>query len=135
MVHIHLRAALSYYMQAYHLLNRKKEIVSETAEIYLILATFACDWEKHPGSAKKLLKADMLLDNKKELYRKDYEIKVTVYFSLEKYYCYHGRYRNALGYLDTAEKLIDSKLDRTQYMEILETISGVRKEITNCMEE
>lgn len=135
MEHIHLRrAALSYYMQAYHLLNKKREIVSETAEIYLILATFTRDWEKRPGSVKKLLKANMLLDNKKELYRKDYELKVAVYFSLEKYYCYHGRYRNALRYLDAAEKLIDSKLDRKQYMEILETISEVRKEITDCME-
>lgn len=41
----------------------------------------------------------------------------------EKYYCFHGRYRDALGYLDRAE-----------YKEILETISGVRKEITDCME-
>ncbi|MDE5823934.1 MAG: tetratricopeptide repeat protein, partial [Lachnospiraceae bacterium] len=135
MEHIHLRrAAHSYYMQAYHLLNKKREIVSETAEIYLILATFTRDWEERPGSVKKLLKANMLLDNKKELYRKDYELKVAVYFSLEKYYCYHGRYKNAIGYLDAAEKLIDSKLDRTQYMEILETISEVRKEITDCME-
>lgn len=135
MEHIHLRrAALPYYMQAYHLLNRKKEIVSETAEIYLILATFFRDWEKRPSSVKKLLKANMLLENKKELYRKDYELKVAVYFSLEKYYLYHGKYKNALGYLNAAEKLIDSKLDRTQYMEILETISEVRKEITDCME-
>ena len=51
--HIHLRrAALLYYVQAYHLLNQKKEIVSETAEIYLILATFAEDWEKCPDSVK-----------------------------------------------------------------------------------
>lgn len=132
--HMHLRrAALFYYVQAYYLLNQKKEIVSETAEIYLILATFARDWEKRPGSIKKLLKANTLLDNKKELYRKDYELKVAVYFSLEKYCCYHGRYKNALRYLDAAEKLIDSKLDRTQYTEILETISEVRKEITDCM--
>lgn len=59
---------------------------------------------------------------------------MAVYFSLEKYYCYHGRYRNALGYLEVAQKLIDTKLDRTQYMEILETISEVRKEIIDCME-
>lgn len=133
--HIHLRrAALLYYVQAYHLLNRKKEIVSETAEIYLILATFFKDWEKRPDSVKKLLKANTLLDKKKELYRKDYELKVAVYFSLEKYYCYHGRYKNALGYLDAAEKLIASKLDRAEYREILEAISEVRKEITDCME-
>lgn len=133
--HIHLRrAALIYYKQACRLLNRKKEIVSETAEIYLILATFARDWEERPDSLKKLLKARMLLDKKKELYRKDYELKVAVYFSLERYYCSHGRYRNALAYLDAAEELIDSNLDRTQYMELLETLSEVRKEITDCME-
>lgn len=135
MEHLHLRrAALPYYMQAYRLLNRKKEIVSETAEIYLILATFARDWEKRPDSLKKLLKASMLLDNKKELYRKDYELKAAVYFSMERYYCWHGQYKNALAYLDVAEKLIDSNLDRMQYMELLETISEVRKEITDCME-
>lgn len=133
--HIHLRrAALLYYMQAYHLLNQKKEIVSETAEIYLILATFAEDWEKCPDSVKKLLKANTLLDKKKELYRKDYELKVAVYFSLEKYYYFHGRYKDALGYLDRAEKLMVSKLDRAEYKEILKTISEVRKEITDCME-
>ena len=29
------------------------------------------------------MKANTLLDKKKELYRKDYELKVAVYFSLE----------------------------------------------------
>ena len=76
----------------------------------------------------------MLLDNKKELYNKDYELKMVVYFSLEKYHCYHGRYKHALLYLDAAEKLIDSKLDKSQYMDILETISEVRKAIINYME-
>lgn len=51
--HIHLRrAALPYYIKAYQLLNKKKEIVSETAEIYLILATYARNWEKRPDSVK-----------------------------------------------------------------------------------
>lgn len=80
------------------------------------------------------MKANMMLDDKKELYRKDYELKMAVYFSLEKYYCYHGRYKHALWYLDATEKLIDSKLDKSQYMDILETISEVRKEIINYME-
>lgn len=133
--HMHLKKlAFGYYMQTYQILNRKKEIVSETAEIYLILATFAENWEKHPDSIKKLLKADMLLNNKKELYRKDYELKVAVYFSMERYYCYHGRYDKALRYLDDAEKLMDSKLDREEYSEICEMISTVRAEIKSCKE-
>lgn len=63
-----------------------------------------------------------------------YLILTTFAEDWEKYYCFHGRYRDALGYLDRAEKLIVSKLDRAEYKEILETISGVRKEITDCME-
>lgn len=56
------------------------------------------------------------------------------YFSLERYYCSHGRYTNVLVYPDAAKEQIDSNLERTQYMELLETISEVRKEITDCME-
>lgn len=133
--HMHLRnLAFRYYMQTYHMLNRKKEIVSETAEIYLILATFVENWEKYPDSIKKLLKADMFLNSKKKLYRKDYELKVAVYFSMERYYCYHGRYDKALRYLDDAEELIDSKLDREEYSEICDMISTVRAEIKDCKE-
>lgn len=133
--HMHLKSlALWYYKQTYHMLNRKKEIVSETAEIYLILATFVKNWENYPDSIKKLLKADMFLNNKKKLYRKDYELKVAVYFSMERYYCYHGRYDKALKYLGDAEKLIDSKLDREEYSEICDMLSAVRAEIKDCKE-
>ena len=134
--HMHLRnLAFRYYIQAYHILNRKKEIVSETAEIYLIVATFVENWERYPDSIKKLLKANMLLNNKKKLYRKDYELKVAVYFSIERYYCYQGNYDKALRYLDYAEELIDYKLGREEYSEIVDTISIVRTEIKNCKEE
>lgn len=132
---MHLRnLAFRYYMQTYHMLNRKKEIVSETAEIYLILATFSDNWEKYSGAIKKLLKADEFLNNKKKLYRKDYELKVAVYISIERYYYYHGRYDKALRYLDNAEELIDSNLDRDEYREICDMISTVRSEIKDCKE-
>lgn len=133
--HMHLKhAALRYYMQAYHLLKRKKEIVSETVEIYLILATLEEDWEKNSVSEKLLLKASMLLNNKKQFYRKDYELRIAICFSLERYYCYRGRYEKALGFLDAAEEVIKYKLDRNEYKDICEMIATVRKEIEDCME-
>lgn len=45
-------------------------------------------------------------------YRKDYEIKAAVYFSLQRYCCYHGEYKKAIGYLDAAEALIEARLGR-----------------------
>lgn len=133
--HMHLKhAAFRYYMQAYHLLKRKKEIVSETVEIYLILATLYDDWEKNSVSKKMLLKANMILNNKKQFFRKDYELKMAICFSLERYYCYHGRYEKALEHLDVAEEVIEYKLDRNEYKEIYEMISTVRKEIEDCVE-
>lgn len=133
--HMHLKhAAFRYYMQAYHLLKRKKEIVSETVEIYLILATLDATWEKNPISEKILLKASMLLNYKKQLYRKDYELRIAICFSLERYYCYRGKYEKALGYLNSAEEVIECKLDRNEYKDICEMISTVRKEIEDCME-
>lgn len=133
--HVHLKhAALQYYMQAYHLLKRKKEIVSETVEIYLILATLEEDWEKNSVSEKLLLKASILLNNKKQFYRKDYELRIAICFSLERYYCYRGRYEEALWYLDVAEEVIEFKLERYEYKDICEMIATVRKEIEDCKE-
>ncbi len=132
--HMYLRSlAFRYYMRTYHLLNIKKEMISEKAEIYLILATFDKDWEKNPYSVKMLLKAVTLLENKKERGRKDYELKVAVYFSLERYSYYHNRYEEALKYLDAAEKIIDFKMNRKEYEDIYEMISAIREEIEEHM--
>lgn len=133
--HMHFRkSAFYYYVRAYHLLSRKKEIVSETAEINLILATFGRDWEKDISALKKLQAAERLLKNKKNLYRKDYELSIAVYFSMERYYCYHGRYHAALKCLDAAEEIINCNLDKEEYGEICETIFTVRIEIKDCIE-
>lgn len=55
-------------------------------------------------------------------YRIDYEIKAAVYFSLQRYCCYHGEYKKALRYLDAAEALIEARLGREEYGEVCETI-------------
>lgn len=47
--------------------------------------------------------------------------------AVERYY-YHGRDDKALRYLDNAEELIDSNLDRDEYREICDMISIVRSE-------
>ncbi len=132
--HIHFRKlALQYYVRAYHLLSRKKEVVSETAEINLILATFDKDWEKDSNALKKLQAAERLLRNKKNLYRKDYELKIAVYFSMERYYCYHGRYYAALKCLDAAKAVINCNLGEEEYGEIWEAILAAQTEIEDSM--
>lgn len=127
------RLALWYYICAYRLLSCKREIVSETVEIYLILATYVDGWEKSPYSKRGLLKADRLLADKEEWRTKDYELKVAISFSLERYCYYHGCYEEALKYLDAAERVINSELNADEYQEVMEAILELREEIKDCM--
>ncbi len=129
---MHLRNfALTYYKQVSYLLRRKKEIVSETVEIHLILSTFAKDWEKNENSEKSLLKALELLEHKQEWYRKDDELKMAVYLSLEHYYYCLERYEDALNCLDILEETLDSCLYREEYADIREMVSYERERCTS----
>lgn len=118
--------AFQSYMQAFRLLRVKKEIVPETAEIYLIMATFSSNWESCPVSEKLLLKAGRILERKKERYRKDYELKAAIAFSLEKYYLQNGRSAEALKQLDYAEHILLSLPDQEDYADVYESIRECR---------
>ena len=125
---MHLRNfALTYFKRASYLLRRKKEIVSETVEIHLILATFAKDWEKNENSEKRLLRALELLEHKQEWHRKDDELKMALYLSLEHYYYCLERYEDALNCLDIVEETLDSCLCGEEYADIREMVSYERE--------
>lgn len=124
---LHLRhLALHSYMQASKLLRAKKEVVTETAEIYLIMATFSSNWESRPVSEKLLLKAGWILERKKALYRKDYELKAAVAFSLERYYLQNRKSDEALKQLEYAEHILLSLPDQEDYADIYESIRECR---------
>lgn len=127
---LHLRhPAFLCYSQAFRLLKAKKEIVPETAEIRLIMATFPSNWENNPGAERLLLKAGRILDRKKVLYRKDYELKAAIAFSLEKYYLRNGQSAEALKQLDYAEHTLRSLPDQEDYEDVYESIRECRAEI------
>lgn len=129
------KLAFRYYVQTYCMLKQKQEIVSETVEICLILATFGQNWEENTDSIKKLSKAAKILKHKKELFRKDYELKLAIYFCMEIYYDNQRNYDTALKCLDLAEKVIISKLGRDEYSEFYQEILNTREEIKKKIED
>ena len=93
------------------------------------MATFPSNWENNPGAERLLLKAGRILDRKKVLYRKDYELKAAIAFSLEKYYLRNGQSAEALKQLDYAEHTLRSLPDQEDYEDVYESIRECRAEI------
>lgn len=127
---MHLKyASFRFYKQALKLLQKKEEIVSETIEICLIMATFFPGWESRFVSEKWLMKASDLLERKKNLYRKDYELKIAVLFSLERIYLHNGEISEAFKCLDNAEHILTCLPDQQSYREVYESIHEARAAI------
>ena len=74
------------------------------------------------------------MERKKELYRKDYELKAAIAFSLEKYYLQNGRRAEALKQLDYAEHILLSLPDQEDYADVYESIRECRTGIKTLRE-
>lgn len=88
--------------------------------------TFFSGWESRSVSEKWLIKASDLLERKKNLYRKDYELKIAVLFSFERFYLHNGEISEAFKCLDNAEHILTCLPDQQSYREVYESIHEAR---------